>query len=274
MSHRSSVRPLSVALLVAAPFALFAAVPLLGLGATILAVLLAAVGLTALFRPSAALGRVPAWLAATPVRTNATLAAVPKAADRLRIMTYGDSNTDGPDRGGWTTLLAPALERFGVVDVEVINAGVAGYSSHQGLARFRRQAVRFEPDIVLVSFGWNDVATVHGEPDHAYALPAAWRVALTRVALHYQSFLVARHWLLDRHPPAETETHRVPLTRYTANLAAFAEVARNRGAVPVLLTRPHRLPSATLTAAKQNWRRLVPRYNRALLDSPPAKASR
>ena len=60
----------------------------------------------------------------------------------FRIFCYGDSNTDGPDRGGWTERLGG---RLGGDRYEVINAGVTGYSSYQGRLRFARDAPRFRP---------------------------------------------------------------------------------------------------------------------------------
>ncbi len=40
--------------------------------------------------------------------------------------------------------------------VNVINAGVSGDSSGQGLARLERDVLRFDPDLVVVCFGLND----------------------------------------------------------------------------------------------------------------------
>ena len=96
-----------------------------------------------------------------------------KPAKVFRILCYGDSNTDGPGRGSWPERLQEVLERggSGSIDFEVLNAGVAGYSSHQGLLRFRQQVNQYRPDLVLVSFGWNDVATALGAPDKAFRPP-------------------------------------------------------------------------------------------------------
>lgn len=203
-------------------------------------------------------------------RMKGPVATLPKPAGRLRVMAYGDSNTDGPDEGGWTEHLAPTLRARTGREVEVLNAGVAGYSSHQGLLRFREDVARFQPDVVLVSFGWNDVATPSASADKDYAPPPAWRVAVERIAIRFQTVLVLRRALLDSAPPgeawgAEGPAHRVSMADYEANLRAFAELARQNGALPVLFTRPYRLPTATLLASK-SWRREVPRYNRALLD--------
>ena len=202
-------------------------------------------------------------------RMKGPIAQIPKPPGVLRIMAYGDSNTDGPDQDGWTEHLADAVARHTGRDVEVLNAGVAGYSSHQGLLRFQEDVSRFEPDVVLVSFGWNDLATPRGLADKSYVPPPAWRIALERVAIHYEAVLALRRQLLEAAPPgedwaAEGAAHRVSEADYAANLRAFGQVARAHGAQAVLLTRPYRLPTATLLAS-DGWRRNVPRYNQRLL---------
>ena len=75
-----------------------------------------------------------------------------KPAGGFRIFCYGDSNTDGPSRGGWPELLGRRLAAQPQGDrYEVVNAGVTGYSSYQGRLRYARDAERFRPDLVLVS---------------------------------------------------------------------------------------------------------------------------
>lgn len=201
-------------------------------------------------------------------RMKGPLATVPKPAGLVRVIAYGDSNTDGPDRGGWTEQLGTVLAGRTGAQVEVLNAGVAGYSSYQGLLRFRQQIAQLEPDIVLVAFGWNDLATPMGPPDRSFVPPPAWQVAIERAALRYQAFLVLRRWLLEHdapQPAAASPAHRVPPGDYAENLLAFDRVAREHGARAVLLTRPYRLATERLAAAG-GWRSRVPRYNRLLLD--------
>lgn len=186
-----------------------------------------------------------------------------KPAGTFRILAYGDSNTDGPPRGGWPEQLQDVLDESypSGPAFEVLNAGVAGYSSHQGLARFRQEAKRFRPDLVLVSFGWNDAVST-STPDEAYRPPSAGMVALERTLLRYFFYRVARHLLGDR-PPAESKAAGVPRvsrTAYLANMRAFRKTARRTGAAIAFLTRPHAEIPPTRT-----WRGSVPRYNRALL---------
>ena len=134
--------------------------------------------------------------------------AEPKPPEVFRIMTYGDSNTDGPDTGGWPDRLQAALNdaSSGAARYEVVNAGVAGYSSYQGLRRLQSEIDRYEPDLILVSFGWNDAAPAIGPPDRLYEPPDPSLVAVLRLAVRYRTFLVARYVLDPRGSPAPTES--------------------------------------------------------------------
>ena len=200
--------------------------------------------------------------------------AAPKPPGVLRVIAYGDSNTDGPDAGGWTEWLQDALAaRRGAGDPrpEVLNAGVVGYSSYQGLKRFEAQAERYEPDVVLVSFGWNDAAPSAGPPDRLYEPPPL--AGLLRMANRYRAFLAVSYAVRPQEPPpaaAETVRPRVSLDEYADNLRRFVALARRLNARPVLLTRPHELAVEQLRQAS-GWRRTVPAYNRALLDVAAAQ---
>jgi lysophospholipase L1-like esterase len=204
-------------------------------------------------------------------RFKGPLARVPKPADVVRVICYGDSLTDGPPRGGWPTWLRVLLNqrppwpgrRF-----EVLNAGVAGYSSHQGLLRFLQEVDRYEPDLILVSFGWNDAAEAIGQSDKSFRIPP-WPVVLCQRALvRYRAYLVlmyyTRAWRAQ--PPAAPagSVHpRVSVEDYLANLERFRTEAEARGIPIVFLTRPHQREPAALSR-DPTWRGSVPRYNAVL----------
>jgi lysophospholipase L1-like esterase len=204
-----------------------------------------------------------------PQRFKGPLMAVPKPREVFRILCYGDSNTDGPKEGGWPEALqevlnqhsSPAGRRY-----EVVNAGVAGYSSHQGLLRFQQEVKIYQPDLVIVSFGWNDVALAVGRPDHEFQ-PSWLQVHLLRWLFKSRLYLV----LLENIPLKSStaiehslpEIARVPVTQYLANMERFANLATRHGASIVFLTRPHREPAVTLSRLPP-WRGNVPSYNAAL----------
>lgn len=202
-------------------------------------------------------------------RFRGPLLATPRPAGTMRIMCYGDSNTDGPAEGGaWPEALHAQLARDsrGGERHEVVSAGVSGYSSYQGLTRFKQEVAVYAPDLAFVSFGWNDAAGVLGRPDKAFAPPPRPVTLLLRGLQHYLAYRSLRGYLSERQAAgleARLEP-RVSIDDYAANLKAFVDVGRAHGTRVVLLTRPHREPPEALIGL-DDWRRHVPEYNRAIL---------
>ncbi|HET7292742.1 MAG TPA: GDSL-type esterase/lipase family protein [Vicinamibacteria bacterium] len=153
------------------------------------------------------------------------------------VFALGDSNTAGPPREvyhwpGDLEDLAALNAREGE-EIRVVNAGVYGYSSFQGLRRFK-QIAGYRPDVVYFSFGANDAQRV-ALSDAAYA------ARLDRFGwlrwLRLAPPLAHALWVRSDRAGGAT-THRVPLPEYEGNLTAFVEGARSVGSTPVLLTRP------------------------------------
>jgi lysophospholipase L1-like esterase len=203
-------------------------------------------------------------------RFQGPIAVVPKPARVYRIMCYGDSNTDGHlGDGGWPDRLGRSLVDAGWpgdgVKVEVINAGVMGYSSHQGWMRFREEVGVFTPDLVFVSFGWNDAPEALGQPDKSFEVPPSAVVTTQRLLMRFRTYQLLRTILQPANTPAAaTVGPRVAIADYVANLRAFVAEGGKRGARVVLLTRPHRLSEDALSTSA-GWRSTVADYNRALL---------
>ncbi len=156
------------------------------------------------------------------------------------IVALGDSNTAGPQRESYhwpgdlsdlANLNVPQGRR-----VHVVNAAVFGYSSFQGLRRFR-QIARYRPDIVYFSFGSNDAQRVRlSDADYAKRLERlGW---LSRLRLGPP--LAAALWDRLAADASRPMTHRVPPDQYRHNLEEFVAGARAVDATPVLLTRPYR----------------------------------
>lgn len=89
----------------------------------------------------------------------ACLAALPAAAT-VRILAFGDSLTFGsglPERDGFVPQLEAWLHANGAPDAVVLNAGVPGETTAEGLARVERTLAETRPDAVLVALGANDL---------------------------------------------------------------------------------------------------------------------
>ncbi len=75
--------------------------------------------------------------------------------DTLRIMALGCSTTFGwgvEDDETWPAMLQVYLRASGYNNIEVINAGQPGYSTHQGLQFWDEIASAYEPDLVILGF--------------------------------------------------------------------------------------------------------------------------
>jgi hypothetical protein len=85
--------------------------------------------------------------------------AIPKPEGTLRILVLGDSVAFGPDVSRNMTF-ANRLERLlqsRYLSVEVLNAGVLGYTAYNELQFYLTKGRAFEPDIVIVAFCMNDI---------------------------------------------------------------------------------------------------------------------
>lgn len=86
-----------------------------------------------------------------------------EACEPVRIVCFGDSITGtyyhSGNRRAWPEMLTVALSRlYPKADVKVVNAGVSGNTSAQGLARMEKDVLVHKPHLVVVMFGMNDLA--------------------------------------------------------------------------------------------------------------------
>ena len=75
----------------------------------------------------------------------------------MKIVAFGDSITEGRAGGitpeqNWLTLLSKKLGR----NFEFFNAGVGGNSAREAMARFEKDVLVHDPDVVLLEFGGNN----------------------------------------------------------------------------------------------------------------------
>jgi lysophospholipase L1-like esterase len=179
------------------------------------------------------------------------------------IFAVGDSNTlgwSGKDGAHWPGFLRYFLRREDP-GVEVVNAGVWGYASLQGVRRLREVLAR-GPDLVLVSFGSNDAHRVP-RSDRGFAESSnLFRELRRRLARYRLAQLFIAAWDRLFAPRGDELVPRVSLADYRDNLRRMAADAESAGARLVLLTRPF---EGSITNELW-WKNFGPDYNAATVE--------
>lgn len=128
-----------------------------------------------------------------------------KSPGERRVLVLGESTTFGWDVAEEHTYVARLQRAFDArpapaPPVRVINAGVPGYTSFQGLQYLRHRGVQLQPDVVIVMFGFNDFLPV------AYLDLRMSKEGTLRRGMHDAELFAhrtraafrARSWLLER----------------------------------------------------------------------------
>lgn len=232
------------------------------------------------------------------------LVKIPKPAGVYRILALGGSTTYGEfidrDDQTWTARLQAELRsRLGTEAIEVVNAGCPGYNSWESAVTLLVSGLDFEPDLILMGDGLNDV--------HCRLVPPAlyasdnrgrrqvWADPLDVVILRYSllgriagyhlgvwnnpgidSFVGTPH----SDPGAKQGSQRIggepldllaanPPVYFERNLRSMIALARAHGAKAVLLGIPLH-PGLGDYAATPHYQQAV-REHHAVLDSLSAE---
>ena len=189
----------------------------------------------------------------------------PKRQGVYRILALGDSCTFGQlQRGehyGYVSNPYPLVlekllaERVGPGGFEVLNVGIPGYNSYQGLMLLRGKLRDLDPDLITVRFGWNDLFLSEAPPGQGPYRESdrAWLVALEDLALRTSLYPFVRRLGFElrawrgQSPDAlrkafvrQTQwSPTISLPDYEHNLRRIVEIGRARGAQVWLLTAPY-----------------------------------
>lgn len=178
------------------------------------------------------------------IRDDRTFGAKP--AGSVRIITLGDSSTYGVNTPRpWPRRLQEMLERqAGPGRFEVINLGVPGYTVFQGRRVLETRGPRLEPDMVVITFGWNDHLLALGHSDADQKVGGAGVVSL-RNLLGPSRIYQGMSWLvagLRRGPTGGAQLaeplRRVGATAYGEEMETLIRLTRELGAEPLLCTYP------------------------------------
>lgn len=195
----------------------------------------------------------------------------------LRVVCFGDSSTFGIGskmQDTWPSQLRTIIQedyRFTAVEnVEVINAGVPGYSSYQGLQHMRQEIDRLKPDLVMASYANNDFWHWDQTTDEDHAkdladskgfsplltdsrLAQGMAMVLQKLTASNTSAAGAQaspnqHWAaaatMNYVSPVDEWTRRVPLDAFRSNVNQMADLCEHRE-VPLILVRWPDQPQAS-----------------------------
>lgn len=166
-----------------------------------------------------------------------------KEPGTYRIFTLGDSNTIGktglknnPNYPMYLeNLLNKNLNRKKYV---VVNAGVWGYTSYQGLKRFK-QVLPYKPDIVTINFGCND-AILTRVSDKDFSSNKIKEKGIDEILMK----LRVGQLILNVFDVIYIKSHyqivpRVSIPEYRKNIEEIAKISKETGIRPILITRPY-----------------------------------
>ncbi|MDH3283883.1 MAG: GDSL-type esterase/lipase family protein [Acidobacteriota bacterium] len=182
----------------------------------------------------------------------------------FRVVCVGASWTFGSNIGQDDPypqqLEARLKSRFPGADVDVVNMGVAGYSSYQGLELVKTTVLGLDPDVVVISFGgvdgqlsgWRDRdALIRSSTPRARVRGVLMMLELPKLVHYVVKRFTTEDELLGkrlRTRAARAErTHtvdidrllqrsvRVPPDEYETNIREMIRLTREHGAEPVLL---------------------------------------
>jgi lysophospholipase L1-like esterase len=178
-----------------------------------------------------------------------------KPPGTIRIVCMGDSVTMGwwvSDDKTYCYQLQQILSAQGSQKVETINAGVMAFTSYQGLHYLQTKILDLKPDIITISYNWNDHSPANkGIQDKNLS---AGDILSGRFSFlqHLRLFQLAQFTVSGFQHRDSTKTQdlseslsedtagpiRVLPDDYRRNLEKIIETAKNNGIVPILLTEP------------------------------------
>ena len=163
---------------------------------------------------------------------------IPKPSGFCRILFLGDSV---PGQG-YPNLVEKLLNgKQSAQYVESVNLALAGYSSHQGRAVVNKYGAVVDPDLVVISYGWNDHWLAYGSVDSQKVINVnpSWGAELFSMSYRHIRLLQWSRYLLTPllgadQPLADV---RVSTNEYADNLTFMGRFFSDRG-VPVIFITP------------------------------------
>ena len=167
-----------------------------------------------------------------------------KRPGEVRILFLGDSCTFGALLSHSDTYVQGVENRlrarFPTVPIECINAGVPGYTLFQGWRFLETEGFRYQPDLVVLYFGWNEPATWGAsDMDHYRAWQAAQPIPALRWSRICQLLWRATHPSNVQESGSSRRARLLP-DEFSTLLSQVHESTRRHRVKLLLIVGPHR----------------------------------
>jgi len=206
----------------------------------------------------------------------------------LRVAVLGNSCSFGwgvlDDETFADRLQQMLRRRRGFENAEVYNFSVPGYTSYQGKINYRKYVRPYKPDILLVTFAWNDHwLSANKRPDKDQKMPPQALLDVYNVVGRLRFYRLVKGLIFSFRPATDTlefssDLTRVSLNDFQSNLGQIVGMARQDGVRVILMTSP--IPSledqggaagGRLTFSLHNYyndqtREAAARYETGLVD--------
>jgi lysophospholipase L1-like esterase len=200
---------------------------------------------------------------------------VPPKGPARRILILGDSCAFGVgvrDDETWPAQLEKFLAVLAATageprdtrgpGIEVINAGVPGYSAFQGLTYLKRRGLDLRPDLVIASFGFNDASSWASRSDSEVAADAElrrWDARLMRSRLYAGLREIAMRVRPARPPGQDATRPRLSPEEFDRAILQMNEVCAGAGVPLVLVIWPYAVQLETRDAGHLGYQALIAR---------------
>lgn len=197
-----------------------------------------------------------------------------KPPGTLRLLFVGDSCTFGYGLLHHESFVhrvgAKLRSAFPQVRLECINAGVPGYTLFQGLRFLETRGFRYQPDLVVLNFGWNDGSQWAGAGDldrYGPRLVCQYAPQLRESRLYQLAWSAVESWTTSNDT---TGRPRLLPEEFRGLLAQTDEEARRHGADLLLMVWAGRFNVAAegTPEAKTPYQRELLAYGQQLRFGP------
>lgn len=161
----------------------------------------------------------------------------PKPPGMFRIVFLGDASTYSG-----IPIVTELILRERRPEVECLDFALPGYSSYQGTVIAKSFLAELEPDLLIVSFGWNDRWLAFGATDEEKRIAVdrgAGRSAAREIYSRWRLLQLSRKALAPILGEAkQLDVSRVPADRFRKNLEEIGARAEKLGVPVIFVTEP------------------------------------